>query len=51
MYNNEVDFWYGIYLNYFYFVKKIGIFHFVSVMMAIDHEHLLNLKSFVVCFD
>ena len=29
LYNNEVDFWYGIYLFYFYFFEKMANFHFV----------------------
>ena len=45
------DFWYGIYLFHFSFVKKKGNFYHVLVMVVVDHENLLNLKSFVVYFD
>ena len=51
LYNNEVDFWYGIFLYYFYFVEKMDNFHFVLVRIVVDHDNLLNLKSFVVYFD
>ena len=51
LYKNEVDFWYGIYSFYFYFVEKLDNFHFDLVRIVVDHESLLNLKSFVVCFD
>ena len=50
LYNIEVDLWYGIYLFYFHFVEKMGNFHFVFVRIVVDHENLLNLKSFGVCF-
>ena len=42
VYNNEVDFWYGKYLHYFYFVL---------VRIVVRIEILLNLNSFVVYFD
>ena len=51
MHNNEVVFWYGIYSYYFYFVEKMGNFHFVLVRIVVDHENSLNLKSVVVYFD
>ena len=51
VYNNEVDFWYGKYLYYFYFVGKMGFFHFVLVRIVVRIKILLNLKSFVVYFD
>ena len=49
--NNEVDFWYGICLFDFYFVGKMGNFHFVLVSIVVDHENLLNLNLFAVYFD
>ena len=36
---------------FFYFVEKVGTFHFVLVRTTVDHENLLNLKSFVVYSD
>ena len=38
--NNEVDFWYCIYLYYFYFVAKMDNFQFVLVRIVVDHESL-----------
>ena len=38
-------------LYYFYFVEKMDNFHFVPVRIVVDHENLLNLKSFVVYLD
>ena len=51
VHNNEVDFWYCIYMYYFYFVEKMGTFHFVLVRIVVDHENLLKLKSAVVYSD
>ena len=53
VHNNEVDFWYYIYLVLydFYFVKKLGNFRFVLVRIVVDHENLLSRKSVVVYFD
>ena len=51
VHNNEVAFWYGIYLFYFYFVEKMGNFHFVLLRIVVDHENSLSLKSVVVYFD
>ena len=51
VHNNEVDFGYGIYLYYFYFVEEMGNFHFVLVRILVDHENFLSLKSVVVYFD
>ena len=47
LHNNEVDFWYGIYLYEFYLVN----FHFALVSIVVDHDNLLNLKLFAVYFD
>ena len=51
VHNNEVDFWYDIYLFDFYFVGKMGNFHFVLVRIVVDHENSLNLNLFAVYFD
>ena len=48
--NNDVDFWYGIGLYYFYLVEKMGNFLFVFVRIVVDHENSLSLKSVVVYF-
>ena len=51
MFNKEVDFLYGIYLYYIYYVEKMGNFQFVLVRIVVDYRNLLNLKSVVVFFD
>ena len=51
MHNIEVNFWYGIYLYYDYFVDKMGNFHFVLVRIVVHYENLLNLKFFAIYFE
>ena len=51
LYNNQVEFCYDNYLYCFYFVEKMGNFHFVLVRIVLNHENLLNLKLVVVYSD
>ena len=38
-------------MYYFYFVEKMGNFHFALAKIVVDHLNLLSLKLVVVYFD